>query len=453
MASCEKNNTCSALEGSLNAESKGKLFGTYLRSSSGSIDATAKEIQVEPDFEEPPIPENFDGRKTWEKFLSPILDQGVCAGCYAYSTVSVLADKYAIQSLLKVKPVFNPLELVMCMIEETSPEDYIALRENIDKLTEEEKKHITKACGGDTIYNAARYLYRAGAVEDSCLPHDSVMKYLKDNGRLPICSTIEGPDLDRCEDNNVAQRLWPIMNAYTIAGEGDELVENIMLDIMKWGPLVLAFNVFPDFINNYDGKTVYIPKTGQKSVGGHAVKVLGWGVENSVPYWLCANSWGTNWGEKGYFKIVRLNKDLELEQNNMSVRPEILSGPSPNLSKLKGLLTEDDLKERQYNNVDPATFYPSKLIPLIKEGKVKGDLTPLFDTSKIPIRSTFYAYLADKLPFMTVSGQVYGIDNIQGATGTYSSRKWIKIVLIILSAFMFIFAAFFIARRLTRKKL
>jgi hypothetical protein len=40
--------------------------------------------------------------------------------------------------------------------------------------------------------------------------------------------------------------------------------------------------------------------------------VVGWGIEKDVkvgpnkvadvPYWLCRNSWGTKWGEKGYWK-------------------------------------------------------------------------------------------------------------------------------------------------------
>ena len=38
-------------------------------------------------------------------------------------------------------------------------------------------------------------------------------------------------------------------------------------------------------------------------LGGHAVKMIGYGVENGTKYWLYANSWGTSWGEKGFFKI------------------------------------------------------------------------------------------------------------------------------------------------------
>lgn len=38
-------------------------------------------------------------------------------------------------------------------------------------------------------------------------------------------------------------------------------------------------------------------------VGGHAVKIVGWGTENGVSYWTIANSWNTSWGEQGFFRI------------------------------------------------------------------------------------------------------------------------------------------------------
>jgi len=45
--------------------------------------------------------------------------------------------------------------------------------------------------------------------------------------------------------------------------------------------------------------------------GGHAIKILGWGTENGTPYWLCANSWGTAWGDSGFFKIKQGNCKIE----------------------------------------------------------------------------------------------------------------------------------------------
>jgi cathepsin B len=49
---------------------------------------------------------------------------------------------------------------------------------------------------------------------------------------------------------------------------------------------------------------VYVHKTGSY-LGGHAVKIIGWGVDSGTPYWTVANSWNQDWGEKGFFRIIR----------------------------------------------------------------------------------------------------------------------------------------------------
>ncbi len=37
----------------------------------------------------------------------------------------------------------------------------------------------------------------------------------------------------------------------------------------------------------------------------HAIAIVGWGSQNGTNYWIVKNSWGTGWGENGYFRIIR----------------------------------------------------------------------------------------------------------------------------------------------------
>ncbi len=52
---------------------------------------------------------------------------------------------------------------------------------------------------------------------------------------------------------------------------------------MKNGPVQTAFTVYEDFPTYKSG--VYKHVSGS-ALGGHAVKMVGWGVEDGTPYWL-----------------------------------------------------------------------------------------------------------------------------------------------------------------------
>lgn len=74
-------------------------------------------------------------------------------------------------------------------------------------------------------------------------------------------------------------------------------------DMKSWisinGPVAACFKVYDDFYSYHSG--VYHHVTGEL-LGGHCICVIGY--NDAEGCWLCKNSWGTNWGEEGFFKIA-----------------------------------------------------------------------------------------------------------------------------------------------------
>ena len=99
-------------------------------------------------------------------------------------------------------------------------------------------------------------------------------------------------------------------------------VASIQNDIMTYGSVSAAFTVYEDFVAYKSG--VYSHTTGS-ALGGHAVKIIGWGVENNTPYWLIMNSWNAGWGDKGSFKIKRGSDECGIE--SMGVNGGHVSAP------------------------------------------------------------------------------------------------------------------------------
>lgn len=68
-------------------------------------------------------------------------------------------------------------------------------------------------------------------------------------------------------------------------------------------PVVFGFSVYESFESQQVSQTgvVDMPKAGEKMLGGHAVLAVGY--DDAAKRFLVRNSWGTDWGQKGYFTM------------------------------------------------------------------------------------------------------------------------------------------------------
>jgi len=64
--------------------------------------------------------------------------------------------------------------------------------------------------------------------------------------------------------------------------------------------MVTCFTVYNDFFAYSSG--TYSPDTSSGVAGGHCVSVVGY--SDPGKFWICKNSWGTGWGESGFFCIA-----------------------------------------------------------------------------------------------------------------------------------------------------
>ena len=289
------------------------------------------------------VPKQFDGRIVWDGLLNPSVDQGSCGSCWAFASTGTLADKFNIQSMGLMNIKLSATRLILCDLKGDQfkiPHPELNLEE---VALQQSYSNKTSACFGNTLASAWVYLFIIGTNTEECVPYNK--KYGEYNEldelgsfsvpeKMPVCNQVVGILGDMCadftyneyskEETGTPARFYRNVHYYALAGVpkdgGSE--KNIRYNIFKWGPVSTTFAVYPDFYDFNPINNIYEWNGQGPQVGGHAVEIVGWGFEKNIDYWIIKNSWGTQWGDNGYFRMVRGTNNCELEENVITGIPD-----------------------------------------------------------------------------------------------------------------------------------
>ncbi|EFA01288.1 cathepsin B [Tribolium castaneum] len=249
--------------------------------------------KIKHNFNPQDIPKTFDARKKWPKCdsLNRIRDQGSCGSCWAFAAVETMSDRICIHSSGAKKFFFSAEDLLSCCT-------------------------ACGSCSGGYMMAAFDFYIKQGVVSggdlnsnEGCRPYTADAH---DKGVTPSCtkSCRKGYPTSYSSDKHYGSKDYIV----------DAGVSNIQYEIMTNGPIIVSFKVYQDFYNY--GSGVYHHVSGNYT-GNHIVKIVGWGTEKEQDYWLIANSWGSSWGEHGFFKILRGKNECGIENNPYAVLPKL----------------------------------------------------------------------------------------------------------------------------------
>jgi len=269
-------------------------------------------------------PESFDSATNWPscaKVIDDIRDQSNCGCCWAFGGASAASDRLCIATNATSSVPLSAEAVCFCASADGCGGGYLQATWGYVK-----RGAVTGGNQGDTGPLGG------GFCSEFSLPH---CHHHGPQGEDPYpaegtagCPTQSSPKCPKqCDSTAKAPHNDFSKDHYKFSGAiqsyGNEAA--IQNAIMSAGPVETAFTVYQDFENYVSG--VY-KKTSSTVLGGHAVRIVGWGVDGSTKYWKVANSWNPFWGEKGYFRIVRGTDECGIESQGMANGAGAWVGPT-----------------------------------------------------------------------------------------------------------------------------
>jgi len=238
------------------------------------------EVEVRSD-----LPQSYDMREKYPKCFQQqgreaVRSQAKCGSCWAFAGATALMNNLC-TSTNENSAAFNSAT----DRSEISVQQIMSC--NKDK----------RGCEGGSMYQVDEAAKRLGLSKEKDIPYACNSghynhHYANGDGK---CS--RAPWGRQCDATNRVE-AWKYGGAYRITGESQ-----IMTLLSQGHSLYFTMKLTKEFEENlFTG--VFKPVS-PWTPGGHAMAMIGYGVQDGDNYWLIQNSWSTRWQKSGFAKILR----------------------------------------------------------------------------------------------------------------------------------------------------
>jgi len=229
------------------------------------------------------LPKDWDWRK--HGVVGKVINQGSCGSCYAVATAEMMQSRMNIIGGKKARKNsdISPERVLKCAF-------------------------YAQGCHGGFPFLAAKYHQDFGSVTEKVQP------YRAQDGKCPA----------PLQQTQYVGRA--VGHKYVGGYYGASSEKAMMRELFDHGPLVVGFEVglgFSSYSSGVFHTKERLPEKNHWKRVNHAVLVVGYGEDNGMPYWLVKNSWGSFWGENGYFRIKRGDDNLNVEHMAVAAYPTV----------------------------------------------------------------------------------------------------------------------------------
>jgi len=198
-------------------------------------------------------PDTFDWRN--KGAVTAVKDQGQCGSCWAFSVTENIESVWILAKGITndTLPPLAPQQIVDCDSSDLG-------------------------CNGGNPPTAYDYVKGAGGLDD-----EKDYPYTAQDGTCAFKSTA------------VVAKI----TGYKYATDGDE--DTMKNNLASWAPLSICVDA--RYWQDYSGGVMTEWQCDWIVQLDHCVQAVGYDTTATTPFWIVRNSWGTDWGEKGYIRL------------------------------------------------------------------------------------------------------------------------------------------------------